>query len=98
MDVAAVATTSLPMSIRSKACPRCGVGALFEERDVFGRYVFCVQCGWARELRAAATAERRLADEIAAARRKARRKRKKGDTNASASPSPTPGQARMQRY
>jgi Zn ribbon nucleic-acid-binding protein len=30
-----------------KQCPRCQKGDLREERDTFGTYVACVQCGYA---------------------------------------------------
>ncbi len=33
-----------------KACPRCR-GDMAEDRDAYGFYVFCVQCGYQRDLR-----------------------------------------------
>ena len=29
-----------------KCCPRCTTGDLSEERDQYGKYVICLQCGY----------------------------------------------------
>lgn len=29
-----------------KACPRCRTGDLWEEKDAYGAYMSCVQCGY----------------------------------------------------
>ena len=41
--------------IKFKGCPKCQ-GDLYLERDAYGRYVNCLQCGFTRDLPAAATA------------------------------------------
>lgn len=28
-----------------KACPRCNTGDLYEDGDIYGRYIACIQCG-----------------------------------------------------
>ncbi len=35
--------------IKLKACPKCH-GDLYLERDQYGRYMSCLQCGYLREL------------------------------------------------
>ncbi len=35
--------------IKLKACPKCH-GDLYLERDQYGRYLSCLQCGYLREL------------------------------------------------
>ena len=32
-----------------RSCPRCG-GDLFTDRDVYGEYLQCLQCGYLRDL------------------------------------------------
>lgn len=29
-----------------KSCPRCNEGDLYEERDLYGRFLACLQCGY----------------------------------------------------
>ena len=29
-----------------KCCPRCNKGDLYEGKDMYGRYVACLQCGY----------------------------------------------------
>jgi hypothetical protein len=29
-----------------KCCPKCNKGDLFEGKDLYGRYVSCLQCGY----------------------------------------------------
>jgi uncharacterized protein (DUF983 family) len=33
-----------------KACPRCGKGDIYRDRDQYGEFWRCVQCGWVRDL------------------------------------------------
>jgi len=37
------------MMIKLKACPKCH-GDLYLERDQYGRYMSCLQCGYLMEL------------------------------------------------
>ncbi len=37
------------MMIKLKACPKCH-GDLYLERDQYGRYMSCLQCGYLKEL------------------------------------------------
>ena len=37
------------MMIKLKACPKCH-GDLYLERDQYGRYLSCLQCGYMMEL------------------------------------------------
>ena len=37
------------MMIKLKACPKCH-GDLYLERDQYGRYLSCLQCGYLKEL------------------------------------------------
>ena len=32
-----------------KSCPKCGTGDLLEEKDHYGAYVQCVQCGYMKD-------------------------------------------------
>jgi ribosomal protein S27AE len=34
-----------PQSVKLKSCKRCGVGDVLSERDAYGRYTACLQCG-----------------------------------------------------
>ena len=34
-----------------KACPRCSAGDIIRERDTFGWYEMCLQCGFMKDLK-----------------------------------------------
>ena len=29
-----------------KSCPRCDKGDLYQDNDIYGRYILCLQCGY----------------------------------------------------
>ena len=33
-----------------KACPRCLDGDVYRDRDAYGEYLDCIQCGWMLDL------------------------------------------------
>ena len=33
-----------------KACPRCQRGDIYRDRDQYGEFWQCIQCGWMRDL------------------------------------------------
>jgi hypothetical protein len=45
-----------------KGCPRC-TGDLFPDRDLHGRYLECLQCGYVRNLQGQPSAEMLLVEE-----------------------------------
>jgi hypothetical protein len=36
--------------LRLKSCPRCKTGAVGVDRDYYGWYEYCIQCGYVRDL------------------------------------------------
>lgn len=38
------------MMIWLKACPKCAKGDLYLEKDMYGEYIRCLQCGYTRDL------------------------------------------------
>lgn len=34
-----------------KSCPRCKAGDLYIEKDWFGPYVLCLQCGYMKDIK-----------------------------------------------
>jgi len=53
--------------LRLKACPRCK-GDLHTDRDIYGKYMECLQCGFMEDLR---TRDRRLAMAVPRAKKQA---------------------------
>ncbi len=38
------------MKMLLKACPKCRIGDLLLEQDVYGWYVQCIQCGYTKDV------------------------------------------------
>jgi len=36
--------------LRQKSCPRCKTGNVSVDRDQYGWYEYCIQCGYVRDL------------------------------------------------
>ena len=36
--------------LRQKSCPRCKMGDVGVDRDQYGWYEYCIQCGYVRDL------------------------------------------------
>ena len=36
--------------LKFKGCPRCKEGDIATDRDRYGRYEYCIQCGYIRDL------------------------------------------------
>jgi hypothetical protein len=35
---------------RLSSCPKCETGALFQDRDYYGTFLTCANCGWSKDL------------------------------------------------
>ena len=42
--------TSIQPRLMFKSCPRCVEGDVYRDRDEYGEYLDCVQCGWMFDL------------------------------------------------
>jgi hypothetical protein len=36
--------------LKLKCCPKCKEGDVTVDRDLYGRYEYCIQCGYTRDL------------------------------------------------
>lgn len=47
--------------LRQKSCPRCKTGNIGVDRDQYGWYEYCIQCGYVRDLISLAEAGQEVA-------------------------------------
>jgi hypothetical protein len=50
--------------MRVKICPRCQ-GRIFLERDQYGWYMLCLQCGYLRDIHSLSEIQEQLTPEVA---------------------------------
>jgi hypothetical protein len=62
--------------LRQKSCPRCKKGDIGVDRDQYGWYEYCIQCGYTRDLVNIAEPEQEVACGAKKAGEKADRGRK----------------------
>ena len=52
--------------ILTGSCPRCGIGTLTNDEDMFGVRIFCVMCGHSRDLGKLPLKEKNIRDLVVA--------------------------------
>ena len=52
-----VATKGKMPMIRFKSCPRCEMGDVVVDRDIYGWNILCLQCGYMRDLKTPSDAD-----------------------------------------
>jgi len=55
-----------------KNCPKCKTGAIGFDRDQYGWYEYCIQCGYVRDLIGMVELRQKPANSVKERRRKAR--------------------------
>lgn len=50
---------------RLKVCPKCG-GKMMPDRDEYGAYEQCIQCGYLMDLKASAALDENMFDKVVA--------------------------------